>query len=780
MNKFVLALLLSACFFGYSQTNGITYQAVILDPSGEQLPGANNRNAPLANKLICLQFSFIDHNQRSEYVETIRTTTDEFGMVNLVIGSGNRMGGYASSFSGILWNEKPKSLKVEIGISGGCANYIEISNQPFTAVPFAFFALHTESELAIEALEGTVIANAIASNDAIAAVQNQIEQNALSTATAVSGIQTQLDQNAMSTSNALTGFQNLINQNAVTTATAILGVQTQLDQNALSTSNALVGFENAINQNITVTQQVTTILQNEVTELQNTIAVNTLDVTNSLLLKEATSNKSSDVDLGDVTNTKFPTELAVKTYVDGKMEALETTFLPLTGGTITGQLQVPVLVVKEGLETQFLKANGTLDSSSYLISDTPSIAIGYVAGTGGQGPHSIAIGSNVAQGEQAEGAIGLGYAAAQYNQGEYAIAIGKFAGQYNQAANSIAIGADTFANGFNSVALGTGAVVESANTIQLGNGAVTDVVTSAAITAGSVTYPNTDGTTGQVLTTNGTGVLSWTTPEKVNLGAIGTTSPEASAALDVTSTTQGFLPPRMTQAQRNAINGPVAGLVIWCKNCGENGELQVFNGSNWTNFIGGAVSEPLAVGSSFRGGKIVYIFQPGDSRYVEGEFHGIVVSTADLSNGIRWGQNNDGLSTTYDCVNRHGSSGFALPCAIGTGLSNTNLIIATNTESSPTPYAAKICADYSVTVNGVTYDDWFLPSQDEMAKVYQNRNAIGGLYYDSANTASKSNWYWTSSGDVFQDRAADVSSANGSKARNFRGSLLSVRPVRYF
>jgi hypothetical protein len=75
--------------------------------------------------------------------------------------------------------------------------------------------------------------------------------------------------------------------------------------------------------------------------------------------------------------------------------------------------------------------------------------------------------------------------------------------------------------------------------------------------------------------------------------AIGTASPEASAALDVSSPTKGLLPPRMTNAQKSAISSPVAGLVLWCTNCGTSGELQVYNGTAWTNLIGGAGSGVL-------------------------------------------------------------------------------------------------------------------------------------------------------------------------------------------
>ena len=67
-------------------------------------------------------------------------------------------------------------------------------------------------------------------------------------------------------------------------------------------------------------------------------------------------------------------------------------------------------------------------------------------------------------------------------------------------------------------------------------------------------------------------------------------SPNSKAMLDVSSTTKGFLPPRMTIVQRNAITTPPAGLLIWCNNCGASGELQVFNGTTWTNLTGGAAS----------------------------------------------------------------------------------------------------------------------------------------------------------------------------------------------
>jgi uncharacterized protein (TIGR02145 family) len=76
------------------------------------------------------------------------------------------------------------------------------------------------------------------------------------------------------------------------------------------------------------------------------------------------------------------------------------------------------------------------------------------------------------------------------------------------------------------------------------------------------------------------------TGNSISQVGIGTTTPHASAELDVTSTTKGFLPPRMTHAQKIAILSPAAGLQIWCTNCGSFGETQVYNGTTWTNVIG--------------------------------------------------------------------------------------------------------------------------------------------------------------------------------------------------
>ena len=78
-----------------------------------------------------------------------------------------------------------------------------------------------------------------------------------------------------------------------------------------------------------------------------------------------------------------------------------------------------------------------------------------------------------------------------------------------------------------------------------------------------------------------------------NVG-MGTIAPNNSAKLELSSTSQGFLPPRMTYAQRNAIASPAQGLMIYCTDCGlTGGEPQYYNGGYWSNLTGGVAALPV-------------------------------------------------------------------------------------------------------------------------------------------------------------------------------------------
>ncbi len=152
MKKNILLFIFFLCVKGFAQSNGITYQAVILKPTNK-ISTATSKNLPVANKNVCMQFQFVDEFSKIEYQEVIQTTTDQYGMVNLVIGTGTRNGGYASSFNDITWVAAPKRLAVSINISGECSSFTEISNQPFTTVPFAYAATNSTNVTGVVAIE---------------------------------------------------------------------------------------------------------------------------------------------------------------------------------------------------------------------------------------------------------------------------------------------------------------------------------------------------------------------------------------------------------------------------------------------------------------------------------------------------------------------------------------------------------------------------------------------------------------------------------------------------
>jgi len=164
-----------------------------------------------------------------------------------------------------------------------------------------------------------------------------------------------------------------------------------------------------------------------------------------------------------------------------------------------------------------------------------------------------------------------------------------------------------------------------------------------------------------------------------------------------------------------------------------------------TNSVGTAYGDQLsfstiafAIGQNLFGGIIFYIDTTG--------IHGLISATTDQGSA-KWG-----------CLSIIGGTSTA----IGTGQANTTAIV---NGCSTAGIAARVCND--LVLNG--YDDWFLPSKDELNLMYAQKTVIGGF-----------SWYYWSSSESNMMNAWCEDFTNGAQSTYVKTASWKVRAVRAF
>lgn len=185
-------------------------------------------------------------------------------------------------------------------------------------------------------------------------------------------------------------------------------------------------------------------------------------------------------------------------------------------------------------------------------------------------------------------------------------------------------------------------------------------------------------------------------------------------------------------------------------------ELSLGIGNSRSSYTGGrGVRTPFtpATGQSYGGGIIFYVDGTGQ--------HGLIAAVSNQSDWMEWITGGSTQTTL---------NGNTL-AALGTGQANTNYMMA---QTGYTGGAAQVCNDYSVTVGGVTYSDWYLPSIDELTLLYNNRVAVGGFDVYSV--------YWSSWEYEYQPEGAWVIyfPGGGTPSVGIKADHWSVRAIRSF
>ena len=326
----MLTCLVSLSALGQKSKKTINYQAVILDPKAIDIPGTHIIGQPLYKGNVCLRFSLMNSTGELDYEETQQITTDAYGLVNVLIGAGtqSQTGNSTSiykSFDRVVWTSNVKSLQVSVSYDG-CNNFITVSSQALTYIPYALYA---------EAVDYKNVRDAPTklsqfTNDPGYLIPKDLDP-------VKADIKSNTSQIAMAN-------QTIMDNKKSSDATFLLVKQsiTSLDQQVAEHNSSI----SKLNINLADQQNQISATNNNVSSqvglLQGQINNTNSTLSNLTGAAEVVSNKSTATDLGGAnpSDQLYPSQKAAKTYVDQSISQIATSGVPDATTLATGKIQL--------------------------------------------------------------------------------------------------------------------------------------------------------------------------------------------------------------------------------------------------------------------------------------------------------------------------------------------------------------------------------------------------------------------------------------------------------
>ena len=514
----------------YAQT-GLNFQGV----------ARTSNNVILASQAITVKLSILQGsaNGVADYVETRRVTTNAQGLFNAVIGDTGAIS-TIGSFTNINWKLSPKFLKIEMDPAAG-SNFITMGTTQLQSVAYAQFAKTVDAVNIVGTVPVTLGGTGVSS------------LTALKTALTLDNVNNTTDLSkpvSAATQTALDLKENTANKSTTTT---------------LGTSDLLYPSQRAVK-----------------TYVDGQIA--------SATIADASTSTKGKIQLaGDLGGTAaLPTVpgLALKANLSsptftGTVSGISKSMVGLENVDNTSDLSKPISTATQtalDLKAPFASPNLTgIPTAPTATAGTNTTQIATTAFVNSANATNANLTGDVTS-------IGNATTVSKINGITLSgLATGILKNTTSTGAPSIAVAGTDYLTPTGNAATATKlATARNINGVAFDGSADVTVKADAGTLNGSTLNTTVIGSS---LTSVGT-LSSLTVSGKAIVGS--SSASAAAAILETNSTTQGFLPPRMTYQQKAAISSPVAALSIWCIDCGTSGQMQVYNGTEWTNMIGGA------------------------------------------------------------------------------------------------------------------------------------------------------------------------------------------------